>query len=154
MVRSRAIDFGHGRTYAGEVNENGERDGYGVLCFFDSNTSLSATYAGQHSSDYKHGFGVFSFENGDTYCGQFTRGRYNGSAVLTFASGQREGEAAFEVWEDHMTVSSEPFEQQNPEHARVLGKALEAKVRFCMQQTTDTTRPVITSDNSGRCKDP
>ena len=125
----RVVDYGYGRTYAGEVNSDGERDGYGVLRFFDANTQCSSTYAGQHSADSKHGFGVFSFENGDTFSGQFTHGRYNGSAVLTFATGEREGETAFECWDDHMTVSSEPFEPQKPEHASILDKALDAKVR-------------------------
>jgi len=86
-----------GSVYIGQEREpgSGEAHGLGIITFEDGNT-----YAGEWKFGEKEGVGVFAFPNGETYMGEYKKGLMHGKGVYYFENGDRyEGEFAEDVFE-------------------------------------------------------
>lgn len=69
-------------TYTGEVNAKGQVHGKGVFRFNDG-----ASYEGEYKNGKKDGFGTFIFSNGEKYIGYYRKGVRNGLGTYMFADG-------------------------------------------------------------------
>uniref|UniRef100_A0A453DCV6 Uncharacterized protein n=1 Tax=Aegilops tauschii subsp. strangulata TaxID=200361 RepID=A0A453DCV6_AEGTS len=91
----RGTRHGHGRTlwpsgavYEGEYSA-GFVDGEGTYLAgpCTSSSSLSSSYKGQWKLDRKHGHGLQTYPNGDTFDGSWVQGQMEGHGRYTWANG-------------------------------------------------------------------
>ncbi|CAD8197980.1 unnamed protein product [Paramecium octaurelia] len=87
-------------TYHGEVNEQNQKNGWGVFEFKNRNKykgqwkddkmhgtghftwANGEEYLGEYYNDKKHGFGRYTYQNKKEYLGQFYQGRQHGLALM------------------------------------------------------------------------
>lgn len=69
--------------YRGEVNDHGQREGYGVMVY-----RKNRIYEGQWLNDVRHGKGYERYSNGNTYEGNFINGKAHGKGVYHWANGE------------------------------------------------------------------
>lgn len=69
--------------YRGEVNDHGQREGYGVMVY-----RKNRVYEGQWLCDLRHGKGYERYSNGNTYEGNFANGKAEGKGVYHWANGE------------------------------------------------------------------
>lgn len=68
--------YDDGDQYKGDWDEEGKRDGFGVLTFADG-----SRYSGKFSNGMCAGSGVLTFPDNSKYEGEFAGGKYNGFGV-------------------------------------------------------------------------
>ena len=67
------MDDGEGATYAGEKNEAGEKEGFGIRNYPDG-----GLYIGYWKNGQAHGKGWFFHADGVVYKGDWVEGKMNG----------------------------------------------------------------------------
>lgn len=91
-----AIVYESGATYVGEINELGERHGYGKIIYCDGGAyqgifrynqeeglgeiyyDSGNTYVGLFKDRIPYGYGIYTWANGDRYKGLFEKGKFSG----------------------------------------------------------------------------
>ncbi len=81
--RNRVVDFGDGR-YDGDLNGDGQRHGEGI---YDWNNGDK--YEGQFRFGKRHGKGDFVWANGDTFKGEYRNGKRHGRGSYQWTNGAR-----------------------------------------------------------------
>jgi hypothetical protein len=79
-----AFNFPDGSTYIGEFKElNGVKLRHGKGTY----TSAQESYVGRWETDKQEGEGVYKFNSGAVYKGNFSQGAFHGQGKYTFADG-------------------------------------------------------------------
>eukprot|EP00039_Didymoeca_costata_P018473 m.333600 g.333600 ORF g.333600 m.333600 type:complete len:150 (+) comp17181_c0_seq1:86-535(+) len=99
------VQYDDGDQYAGDWNNEGKREGFGVLTFADGSRysgnfvgglcqghgvltfTDNSKYEGEFQSGKFHGFGIYHRGDGMKFEGQFRDGHVHGSGLLTFSDG-------------------------------------------------------------------
>ncbi|KAL7434361.1 hypothetical protein ACHAXM_004017 [Skeletonema potamos] len=69
-------------TYEGDLNQNGQRHGFGVLICDNGNS-----YEGEWKKDKRDGLGIARYSSGDVYDGEWLRGKRQGHGVMYIEAG-------------------------------------------------------------------
>ena len=84
-------NFNDGNVYEGEVNEYGERNGEGIMYFYDNPqkaaNSMGAVYFGKWHKNHMQGIGVYIFENCERYEGELKNNMKNGVGKFLYLNG-------------------------------------------------------------------
>ena len=78
----KTIQYRNGDTYIGHVDNDGQRDGKGIL-----RKKNGDVYEGQFKDGMLHGEGKYTWADGDVYDGQFIGGMRHGEGKYTSADG-------------------------------------------------------------------
>ena len=81
--RKVTLNLGGGTKYTGEVNDEGEPDGFGLIIYASGNK-----YQGEFSNGAMDGYGTFTWVDGDSYRGGFKNNKRNdGFGTYTWENG-------------------------------------------------------------------
>lgn len=69
-------------TYEGDLNQDGQRHGFGVLICDNGNS-----YEGEWKRDKRDGLGIARYSSGDVYDGEWTKGKRQGHGVMYIEAG-------------------------------------------------------------------
>lgn len=69
-------------TYEGDLNKEGQRNGFGVLICDNGNS-----YEGEWKKDKRDGVGIARYSSGDVYDGEWKRGKRQGHGVMYIEAG-------------------------------------------------------------------
>jgi hypothetical protein len=76
-------------VYAEATNAEGEGEGEEAVSRKGKYVGhYGGSSAGEHAENVRHGAGSFTYANGDTYCGQWVRGKKQGAGTYTFKADQ------------------------------------------------------------------
>ncbi len=80
MPEEKVIRYPEGR-YEGEVNEQGEPEGMGVLEFAGNDDHERMIYEGEFRAKKAHGKGLMKWREGDKYDGEWAEGLRHGQGT-------------------------------------------------------------------------
>ena len=66
------------------------------VSWLNSQTRSNGVYTGMISNGKYVGFGIFKKDNGNTYCGEFSDGNFNGKGILTYAENDKSNRDKYE----------------------------------------------------------
>ena len=83
MVIEKTSKYPNGDTYIGHVDNDGQRDGQGILTKANGDV-----YEGQFKGGMRHGEGKYTWADGDVYDGEFGYDFMHGKGKMKFKDGQ------------------------------------------------------------------
>ncbi|CAF1066575.1 unnamed protein product [Rotaria sp. Silwood1] len=80
--------YANGDKYTGGWFED-KKSGQGIFIWGSTSAWVNNKYEGEFHNDQMHGYGTYSFANGDTYIGGWVNNQQEGHGIFNFSNGDR-----------------------------------------------------------------